>query len=266
MNESPTHRDTNEGGTTGVAAYNTHRPGIYRRRIRIHTEPGYARADLEDDPHRYGIALHHDGERVTRIKAYPLRTPWTLCVAAEANLQRLVGMPLSADPTALFRHTAPGEQCTHMFDTAGLAIAHAARGTRLRQYDIEAPYWRFGGPRELHLSRDGEPLMSWTVEDRQILAPQPYAGQDWQKMLNWARHHFGDIDDIEAVVVLRRAVMISHGRTVSLDTISNAAQTGHVGGACYVFHPGVAEHAMRKPGSTLDFTDRPEALLADLSD
>lgn len=248
------------------AAYRTLRPGIYRRRIRIRTGPGYARADLEDDPHRYGIAIRHDGERVTGIEGFPIRTPWTLCVAAQANLQRLVGMPLTPDASAIFRHTAPGQQCTHMFDTAGLAIAHAARGTPRRQYDVEAPYWTEEEPREISLSRDGEPLLRWQIEGRRILGPEPYAGQDWQKMLGWAREHFEHIDDIEAVIVLRRAVMISHGRTVSLDPLENAAQTGHISGACYVFHPGIAERAQRLPGSTLDFTDRPDALLADLPD
>ncbi|MDB5968421.1 MAG: hypothetical protein JWQ90_871 [Hydrocarboniphaga sp.] len=66
------------------------------------------------------------------------------------------------------------------------------------------------------------------------------------------------------MVVLRRAVMISHGRTVSLDPLNNAADSGHVSGACYVFHPGVAERTLRMQGSTLDFTDTPDALLADL--
>lgn len=244
--------------------YRVHRPGIYRRRLRIRTTPGWARADLEDDPHRYGIEIDHDGERVTAIREHMLRTPWTLCLQAGTALQRLVGMPLSADATAIFRHTAASEQCTHMFDTAGLAIAHAARGTPLRQYDIEAPYWLPSGPRELRLRRDGVDVLSWTIEGRSILAPAPYAGQEWQKMLGWTRETFQDADDVEAVVVMRRAVMISHGRTVSLDPLDNAAGTGHVSGACYVFTPGVAEHAKRHYGSTLDFTDKPDALLADL--
>ncbi len=252
--------------TAEAPGYRIPRPGIYRRRLRIRTRPGYARADLEDDPHRYGIAIRHDGQRVTAIEGFPIRVPWTLCTSAAQQLQRLVGMPLSADATAIFRHTPPGEQCTHMFDTAGLAIAHAARGTMLRQYDIEAPFWDMHQPRRLSLSRDGIPLLEWTIHGRQILGPEPYAGRDWQKLLPWAREHFDDPDLVEAIVVMRRAVMISNGRSVSLDPLRDAAGTGHVGGACFVFQPGVAEHALRMPGSTLDFTERPEALLADLRD
>ncbi|MDB5968420.1 MAG: hypothetical protein JWQ90_870 [Hydrocarboniphaga sp.] len=46
--------------------YATHRSGIYRRRLRIVTGPGWARADLEDDPHRYGVEVHHDGADILK--------------------------------------------------------------------------------------------------------------------------------------------------------------------------------------------------------
>lgn len=244
--------------------YRLHRPGVYRRRLRIQGRDGWTRADLEDDPHRYGVALRHDGQRVTAIEEFPMRTPWSLCTAAAAQVHRLLGMPLSPDPTAIFRHTAAGEQCTHVFDTAGLAVAHAARGTCLRDYEIEAPFWTPDGSRIVALRRDGVEVLRWTVHARTILSPAPYAGLDWQKMLNWAREQFTDPDDFEAVVILRRAVMISNGRSVTLDPLDNAADTGHVGGACYVFQPGTAERAKRIHGSTLDFTDTPEYPLADL--
>jgi hypothetical protein len=47
----------------------------YRRRIRITTAPGKARADIEDDAHRFGVALLHDGVKVTAIRGEGLRTP-----------------------------------------------------------------------------------------------------------------------------------------------------------------------------------------------
>ena len=49
-----------------------------------------------------------------------------------------------------------------------------------------------------------------------------------------------------------------------MDRMTTAAATGHVSGACHVFQPGVAEHALRERGSTLDFGATPQALLADL--
>ncbi|MGH8446908.1 MAG: DUF2889 domain-containing protein [Solimonas sp.] len=247
-----------------VAAYQRHRPGIYRRRILIQGGDGWVRADMEDDPHRYGVLLHHRDGIVTTAEAFPLRTPWDLCTVAAAQLSALVGMRLSPDPTAIFRHTAASRQCTHVFDTAGLAVAHAARGTLRREYEIEAPYWSPQGPRELVLWRDGVEVLRWTVDGGAITSPEPYAGQGWQKMLRWARDAFVHRDDFEAIVVLRRATMISGARTVSLDALDNAAQTGHINGACHVFQPEVAPHARRIPGSTLDFTDAAAKLLQDL--
>jgi hypothetical protein len=249
---------------SAIAAYHQHRPGIYRRRILIRNGDGWVRADMEDDPHRYGVLLHHRDGVITAAKAFPLRTPWTLCTVAAAQIDRLVGMQLAPDPTAIFRHTAAGGQCTHVFDTAGLAVAHAARGTPSRDYEIEAPFWSPEGPRDIVLRRDGVETLRWTIDAGTITSPAPYAGQNWQKMLDWARETFIHRDDFEAVVVLRRAVMISGARTVSLDPLENAAQTGHANGACYVFQPAHAPLAQRVRGSTLDFTDRPALLLADL--
>lgn len=244
--------------------YRQHRPGVYRRRIVIHGGPGWVHADLEDDPHRYGVRLRHDGTRVTTIEALSLRTPWTLCRIAAEQIQALAGMRLSPDPTAVFRHADPGQQCTHVFDTAGLAIAHAARGTRWRDYRIDAPWWRAEGPRDITLRRDGKKILEWQIDDGQIIAPADCAGTPWRRMLDWARARKLDVDAFEAVVILRRAVMISGARTVSLDPLDNAAETGHVSGACYVFHPGRAEIAYRERGSTRDFTDQPHGLIPEL--
>jgi len=241
------------------------RPGIYRRRIRIVTSPGRARADLEDDPHRYGVVVEHDGEHVTAVQGIALRTPWSLCRDAVNVLDRLVGMALSPDPQEVFRHTDGRSQCTHLFDLAGLAIAHAARGTAQRQYDIETPCLDMSQPREALLSVDGEPRLAWTLQRTAIVGPAPFAGQDLRSMMPWAKARFIDRDTLEAVMVLRRAVFISGSRIYDLDRIPDAAATGHVSGACYVYQHGVAEHAAREWGSTRDFGDSPQALLADLA-
>jgi hypothetical protein len=240
------------------------RPGIYRRRIRIQTGPGEARADLEDDPHRYGVVIRHDGERVTAIGGLTLRTPWTLCREAARVLDRLLGMPLSSNPLAVYRYADGRVQCTHLFDIAGLAIAHAARGTLLRQYDIDVPCFNPMGARTARLRRDGHELLWWTVEDTRITAPTHFAGRNLRNMMPWVEERFADVDDFEAIVVLRRAVNISGSRAYDLDAMPHAQATGHVTGACYVFQPGVAERAVRVFGSTLDFGESPEHLLADL--
>jgi hypothetical protein len=240
------------------------RPGIYRRRIRIQTSPWEARADLEDDPHRYGVIVRHDGERVTSVAGLTLRTPWTLCRDAADALHRLAGMSLSADPQQVYRHSNGREQCTHMFDLAGLAIAHAARGTPLRQYDIEVPCLDPRQPRIARLCVDGKQILAWTMLRSRIVAPEPFAGRQLPSMMPWVKDTFRHPDMFESIVVLRRAAYISGCRMYDLDAMPNAAATGHVTGACYVFQPGVAERAVRVMDSTLDFSRNPERLLADL--
>ena len=68
--------------------------GAYRRRIEIVTEPGEARAVLEDDYHNFRVAIRHDGATVTDIASSSPRVPTTLCVHAGKELQALVGMRL----------------------------------------------------------------------------------------------------------------------------------------------------------------------------
>lgn len=242
-------------------------PGIYRRRIRIEAGADAARADLEDDPHRYGVAIRHDGAVVTAIEAHALRTPWALCPAAADNLQRLVGMALSPDPLAVYRHTAGGEQCTHMFDMAGCAIAQAARGIARRQYDIAVPVPATPGPCVATLARDGVPALAWTIDGLRILAPEPFGGRDLRTLLGWVRREIDDPDTYDAILLLRRAVWIAGSRFSDLDAAAHAAdlpQVDQLMGACYVYRPGFAERAVRIVGSMRDFTHDAGPMLADL--
>jgi hypothetical protein len=240
------------------------RPGVYRRRIRIATSPGFARADLEDDPHRHGVLVEHDGVRVVAVSGVALRTPWSLCRGAVDVLDRFAGMALSADPRDVYRHTDGRAQCTHLCDLTGLAISHAARGIAERQYDIEVPCFDTRAPREARLSVDGRERLVWTVQRTTIVAPQRYAGQDLRTMMSWSKQHIVDRDEFEAVIVLRRAVYTAGNRMYDMDGMTTAAATGHVSGTCHVFQHGVVERALREQGSTLDFGAAPEALLADM--
>jgi hypothetical protein len=240
-------------------------PGIYRRRIRITTTPHQARADLEDDLHRFAVTIGHDGSRVTAIHGLPIRVPWSLCPEAVKALDCLIGMPLSPHPLAVYRHADGTHQCTHMFDLAGLAIAHAARGTTVRQYDIAAPYLHAKGARELSLWRDGREVLSWTIDGATLLAPETFAGRDVKRLSAWAEQAFPDPDDFEAVVLLRRAVLISKARLHDWDVFPTAADTAHGTGACFVFQPGVQERAVRMVRTAREFTDAPEQLLGDLN-
>lgn len=237
---------------------------IYRRRIRITTESGKARADLEDDPHRYGVIVLHDSARVLSIKGLAPRTPWNLCIDAAPMLSRIEGMPLTADFKQVYRHTNGSMQCTHLLDLAGLAIAHAARGTRLREYDFEASWSEARERQFAGMHVDGVNVLNWTLQGTRILSPEPFAGLDLRTMKPWITANYTDPDELEAIMLFRRAIQISGSRRLDLDTFPNAAAIGHVMGACYVFQPGVAERALRVQGATLNFADSPERMLMDL--
>ena len=242
------------------------RPGIYRRAIRIRTGEGWARADMEDDPHRFGVMLRHDGQAVTAIEGLPLRTPWTLCPQAAHELRHLVGMQLAPDPLAVIAITDHRQQCTHMFDLAGLAVAHAARGIARRDYEIAAPWQAATGPREVTLRRDGAELWTWVVDGMRVLAPEPFAGRELRDLILWGRSAFNDPDMFEAVMVMRRAVFISTVRVFDLDDSTHAESISPGKGACFVYQPERASRAIRVVGSTREFTASGGALLSDLEE
>ena len=241
------------------------RPGIYRRRFLIETGAGWARADMEDDVHAWGATLRHDGERIVAVEGRSPRTPWNLCDGAVAVLQRLVGMRLEPDPRAVYRQTDGKLQCTHLFETAGLAVAHAVRGTKRRVYDIEIPVETVHGPRRGTLRRDGTVVLSWTVAQNVVQEPEPYAGRDLRQIMPWAEAVLADPDVLEAVGLLRRAMKISDGRVYDMDRIERADYfADQVMGGCFVFQPGVVERARRNRGTVRDFSGSPDGLLSDL--
>ncbi|CAG9166000.1 hypothetical protein LMG23994_00874 [Cupriavidus pinatubonensis] len=235
---------------------------MFRRRIIVSSKPGTAqplvRAALEDDFHHFRVEVHGMDGYVAHIAGCALRQPYTLCNAAGARLEALLGMPLSSIAHEVTRVADASEQCTHLFELAGLAIAAAARGIARRQYDIEVPM-RVTGRTVPRLARDGVDVLAWTVQDTVIAAPAPYAGVDLNRgMARWALSTL-PFEEAEAALVLRRCTGISRGRGKPLDAQIHASPSGH----CYSQQPVRAMQALRVVGSTWDFADTPEALCAD---
>lgn len=239
--------------------------GVYRRRIRLVARDRLVRADLEDDFHRFGVDLEHDGTRVVEARARAARFPWETCPGAGARIEELAGTPLLDRAVDLAGHTDARRHCTHLFDLAALALAHAAAGRARRQYDIAVPDRRDGRTRAT-LERDGAPFLEWELDRSEIVSTGPFAGVSLRgrSFLDWIAAHL-DADRAEAALVLRRAVYIAIGRATDLDALATAAQVTPLAGAsCHSMQPGVAERALRVKGSTRQFSASAEPLLGDL--
>lgn len=226
--------------------------GAYERRIELVTvSRGEVRGEMEDDFHHFRVSIAHDGRRVTALDGDAARHPWSTCPDALGPLRALVGVPLDADATAAGAHADPRRSCTHWFDLAGLAVAHAASGRRRRRYDVVIPDRTPDAHTTARLDRDGERVLDWEVDARTVLGPEPYTGRRLGRgFLDWARTTL-DLEAAEAAVVLRRACTISMGRLMDLDDYDRACEVGHgMDGTCHTFTPGVMEQALRVRGSS----------------
>lgn len=231
----------------------------FRRRIGIFSmgtpADGEARAALEDDFHHFRVRVQHRGGRVLRVEGTAVRHPYTTCPSAAGPLSQLIGMPLSAVAVSVTRAADAHEQCTHMLDLAGLAIAAAARSTVERWYDIAVPR-RVEGRTRARLDRDNARLLEWQVQDATIVGPAPYEGISLRHgMAAWALTTLAQ-EEAEAALVLRRCTVISLGRTKDLDAQIHASATGY----CFAQQPARAAQSLRVVGSTWDFTDSAGAL------
>lgn len=218
---------------------------------------------MEDDFHRFGVTVRHDGAHVVEAAGDSERFPWTTCPSAAEPLRALAGAPLSTRLSVLGDYAPARHNCTHLFDLAGLAIAHAARGVdATRTYDV-AIRDREGDRTDPQLWRDGELCLHWQIAGRTIESPEPFAGVSLRGgFIAWAEAHL-DPDTAEAASILRRTCDISFGRIVDLDVYDTADSMGApVRGTCHSFQPGTIERAVRVKGQTRDFTDDADALLS----
>ena len=212
---------------------------------------------MEDDFHHFRVELAHDSGRVRRVHGWAVRHPYSTCPLAAGQLTRLVGMSLNPVANSVMRHTDPREQCTHLMDLAGLAVAAADRRAGQRWYDISVPR-RIDGYTHATLERDGEPALTWDLQDTTISGPAPYEGVSLREgMAAWALANLS-ADEAEAALVLRRCALISLGRTKDLDAQAHAEPTGR----CFAQQPVRASQGLRMVGSMLDFTTTVQSLCA----
>lgn len=253
----------------------THFPhGAYRRRLRFVISSSDADAGgvvdggLEDDFHYFTVRVAHDGTTVRSVTARAIRWPWTTCPTAADRLHTLEGMELSPHCLAVGAVDDPKHNCTHMFDLAGLCIAHAARGGPVgttRQYDVEIPHLaQSGGAVGVRLWRDGVAVHEWTLDGRRCIAPVPYSEAPWKGgFFRWAEATL-DTDGAEAAIVLRRACDIGMGRGMDLDAVERADELERImSGVCFTMQPEQIGAALRHKETIRDFHDDQSTMLAE---
>jgi hypothetical protein len=233
----------------------------FRRRVGIHstgdTTRGEVRACLEDDFHHFRVRIVHVNGTVQHAEGWAVRHPYSTCPLAATQLARLVNAPLNGLAHSVMRVTDPSEQCTHLMELAGLAIAAAARSITQRWYDIAVPR-RVAGRTLGTLDRDGHRVLAWELVDTTITAPAPFQSVSLRKgMAAWALANLSE-DEAEAALVLRRCALISLGRAMNLDAQVHAEPTGR----CFVQQPERAPQGVRMAGSIIDFSEAPKELCA----
>ncbi len=229
-------------------------PG-FRRRFRITPAPGFVVSEVEDDYHRMAVAVHHDKGIATSVKATLLRAPWTTCPGAVHKCeQTFTGVALEAFPSRRDK----AANCTHLYDLALLAAAHALDDAAL-VYDIFVSD-PIDGTRRAEITRDGHTLLAWSDSNFCILEPAELAGMRVTDPRSW-------IDRLEPCVqeaarLLSWGSIIAHGRTLPMERQSDATRMPP---SCYTFQPERAVQA-RRIGQSRDFSDPRVQPLQDLEE
>jgi hypothetical protein len=227
---------------------------------------------MEDDFHHFGVTLVHDGGQVRDIRGEMVRYPWSTCPGAAHKLRELIGKPLVSRASDVGRLIEMRVHCTHFFDLAGLAMAHAAHGRDRRLYDVVvldrdviAATEKTGLPLKTGeglaaLWCDGQQVLRWHLDDQTIITPEASAGQSLQRGF---REHTEAMEEEQAeyATILRRAVMVASGRLVDLLQFETAIELDSPP-VCYSYQPERARIALHNHDSLRDYARSPEGMLA----
>jgi hypothetical protein len=217
-------------------------PG-FRRRFRITPSPGHVLSEVEDDFHRMSVGIQHADGVARAVRASLERAPWSTCPGSVSVCeQTFTGAALKDFAT----RKGKASNCTHLFDLAQLAAAHAFDDAVL-VYDIFVAD-PVDGTRRAELLRNGDRVLAWSYAKYTFTEPAALAGTKLDDIRAW-------LDTLpparqEEARVLRWASMIAHGRTIPLHRQSNAKAMPP---SCYSFQPEQAAVAQRI-GISRDFS------------
>jgi hypothetical protein len=249
--------------------------GCARRLIDLRCDDAHhAVAWLEDDFHHFGVTVQHDGGVITDVRAAAPRFPYSTCPAAGLALKGMIGRRLSVRATDVGMMIPMRQQCTHLFDLAGLAMAQAAGGRARRRYeatitDREIVAWEPGlrrllGPGVATLRLNQEVVLEWRIDGRAISGPADWAGQRLTEGFR-ERTEAMPVEPAEHAAVLRRAILISSGRSMDPDLHSSARARGQ-SGVCHTFLEENRDKAQRMVGSTLNYQASSDGMLSRLAE
>ena len=211
------------------------------RIIGLKAVEGAIHGRVQDNVHDFKVVLQHDGAVITEVTAETVRSPFTTCASARAGLAQLVGRAIgNAGPPRI----DIGLQCTHMFDLAVLAGAHAGRGGE-RRYRIDAALQPGGSV--ARIERDGSLVLDWQVQGDRIVTPGAFEGLGRSGAITWPAEVLAAPDLLEAALILRRCLLVLHGRPRSLG-IERAEEMRHMPGACHTFQPDQMRLGVRPEG------------------
>lgn len=237
--------------------------GIFRRRMSLRVAGHRVAVDMEDDNHGFRVRLEHDGDRVTGLEIDAVRHPFNTCPEAIRLLQqRLLGLRLDEEEKTLRTRLVPGENCTHMYDMALIAMAHARDAESCVIYDMEVED-ECKGITTARVARDGQTIHTWKIGNHTLLAPAEHAGQPVMRgFYQWASRAFSGIPR-EAAMVLQRAYFVAQSRRYSYAPAADhpATSDGMPRGSCYSYNAGAVERAHRSDGTIRTFSDAPGKLL-----
>lgn len=226
-------------------------PG-FRRRFRITPEASRVCCEVEDDFHCMSVVLHHDGERANRIESAMRRAPWTTCPGALAQLE------ISFTGAALADFPAVGGKqanCTHLYDLALLAAAHAGDAEAM-VFDVLVSDVR-EERRRAELRRNGETILTWVESAFSIVEPEELAGESLWDLKTWLAAQEPAMQ--EAARLLRWGNMLANGRSIPMADQSDASKMPP---NCYSFQPERVQEA-RRVGKARDFSPGGEEPLGD---
>jgi hypothetical protein len=227
---------------------------------------------LEDDFHHFSVTVRHDGEFVTDVSMLAPRHPYSTCPTAAEPIRELIGAPLVKRASDVGRWINMRMQCTHIFDLAGLALAHAAAGRTHRRYqttiddrsivEVHPSGRRSLGAGRAVLLQDGIEVLVWDIEGHEITGPNEWAGQSLNKGFRGKTETL-ELESAEHATILRRAIMIAGGRSADRDSTLLPRENTKPA-VCHTYQPAQRPIAEWIPSSVRDWSGMQDELLENI--